>query len=79
MWSVHVSKQAYKHTHARARNEVTLVWGSLMLAPIKFTHKEVVIEMLRDQRLPNFLWSFVINSSFLVLLLYCNKLWIMLL
>ena len=78
MWSVHVSKQAYKHTsiHTHARNEVTLV---LMLAPIKFTHKEVVIEMLRDQRLPNFLWSFVINSSFLVLLLYCNKLWIMLL
>jgi len=41
MWSVHASKQASKqaskHTsiHTHARNEVTLVWGSLRLAPIK--------------------------------------------
>jgi len=32
MWSVHASKHTSIHTHAR--NEVTLVWGSLRLAPI---------------------------------------------
>ena len=32
MWSVHASKHTSIHTHAR--NEVTLVWGSLKLAPI---------------------------------------------
>ena len=57
----------------------TTVWTWKPKVDIKFIHKEVVIEMLRDQRLPNFLWSCMINSSFLVLLLYCNKLWIMLL
>ena len=31
MWSVHASKHTSIHTHAR--NEVTLVWGSLRLAP----------------------------------------------
>jgi len=32
MWSVHASKHTSIHTHAH--NEVTLVWGSLRLAPI---------------------------------------------
>ena len=31
MWSVHASKHTSIHTDAR--NEVTLVWGSLRLAP----------------------------------------------
>ena len=39
MWSVHASKQASIHTHAR--NEVTLVWGSLRLAPINLPFDEV--------------------------------------
>ena len=34
MWSVHASKHTSIHTHAR--NEVTLVWGSLRLAPITY-------------------------------------------
>ena len=32
--SKQASKQASKHTHTHMRNEVTLVWGSLRLAPI---------------------------------------------
>jgi len=34
-WSVQASKQANIHTHGC--NEVTLVWGSLKLAPINHT------------------------------------------
>jgi len=34
--STQASIQAYKHTHARTRNEVMLVWGSLRLAPIVY-------------------------------------------
>jgi len=35
-WSVQASKQASEHTHGC--NEVTLVWGSLRLAPIKIVY-----------------------------------------
>jgi len=33
--SKQASKQASKHTHAEC-NEITLVWGSLRLAPIRY-------------------------------------------
>ena len=45
MWSVHASKhtsiQAY--TRTRARNEVTLVWGSLRLAPNTVNKRILII------------------------------------
>jgi len=40
MWSVHASKHTSIHTHAC--NQVTLVWGSLRLAPISITYIAVM-------------------------------------
>ena len=51
MTSKQSSKQASKHTHAQ-RNEVTLVWGSLTLAPIIITilyYSDDVVERCRPQ------------------------------
>ena len=41
MWSVHASKHTSIHTHVR--NEVTLVWGSLRLAPTKGVPMGIIV------------------------------------
>ena len=46
-WSVQASKQALIHT--RVRNEVTLVWGSLRLAPTKYAIQQHVLAVFKVQ------------------------------
>ena len=45
-WLVQASKQANIHTHGC--NEVTLVWGSLRLAPISMDHTNDHMDILID-------------------------------
>jgi len=43
------SKQASKHTHKHGCNEVTLVWGSLRLAPITTSYRYFIhVHMLNS-------------------------------